>query len=87
VGAPNLLIRRTLPAFDSLRNIQATDLANVSTGVLLGKPKLVARLQVQPELRARPEELFQAKSGIGSNAALAYDDTADAVGGYPERGR
>lgn len=47
--------------------------------LLLGQAHVVERLQVHPELRAAPEPVCKAKSGIARDGALAVDDLADAV--------
>jgi hypothetical protein len=41
-------------------------------------------LQVQPELRAHPEEFFEAQGRIDRNCALPVDNFADAALRHPE---
>ena len=52
--------------------------------LFLGHPHVVERLQFHPELRTSAEPVCETKRGIAGDRALAVDDLADAVRGYPD---
>jgi hypothetical protein len=44
-----------------------------------GMAQLVERLQVEPEFRAGAEPMAETQRGVGRDAALAVDDSGNAV--------
>ena len=53
--------------------------ANRVAGFCVGKAQFIELLQVEPELRARPEVVRQPKGGISGDRALAVQDAGDPV--------
>src|ERR1700694_283373 len=52
--------------------------------LLLRHEKIVASLEIHPELRRRSEAARQTQCGVGGDPALAVDNVSDAARRHPE---